>query len=51
VLKLTTSNPQNYEWVVIPAPKEGWNLAWRASVQCEIANHGTNSLNVLLWVV
>ena len=51
MLKLTAVKVQNYAWAVIPAPKEGWNLGRRAFVHCEIANRGTTSLNVLLWVV
>jgi len=42
---------RRYAWAVIPAPKEGWDLARRARVEAEITNRGTVPLNVLFWVV
>ncbi len=52
VLRLTAGTSQtSYAWAVIPAPARGWDLARRESANCEIANRGSNPVNVLLWVV
>lgn len=52
LLRLTAAKSQgNYAWAVIPRTKDGWDLARREVVECEIANCGTNAVNVLLWVV
>jgi hypothetical protein len=52
LLKLTALETRNhYAWAVIPPPAEGWNLARRASVGCEITNRGVQPVNVQLWVV
>jgi hypothetical protein len=59
-LKLTYSAPPvtsgtrtlpPYAWAVVPAPKQGWNLATRATVEADITNPGEKPLNVILWVV
>lgn len=51
VLKLSTEKAERYAWVIIPAPKGGWDLARRASVEAEISNTGNNPAGVALCVV
>lgn len=40
-----------YAWAVVPAPKQGWNLATRDTVEADITNHSEKPLNLILWVV
>ena len=51
VLKLSTAKADAHAWVVIPAPKNGWDLARRATVNAEIINTGDDPVGVMLWVV
>ena len=51
VLSLSTAKADLLAWAVIPAPKEGWNLASHAAVTAEITNTGDHPVGVMLWVV
>jgi hypothetical protein len=51
VLKLSALKAERHAWGVVPAPKEGWKLAGRATVEAQIANTGENPVGVMLWVV
>ena len=52
-LVVTDASPNlwGYSWTTIPAPKAGWNLARRATVEAMITNQGTNPAEVILWTV
>jgi outer membrane protein assembly factor BamB len=51
----TTSSPRRtgsgYAWAVVPAPKDGWSLGNRATVEARIVNRGTQDADILFWVV
>ncbi len=51
VLRLCVSTAERHAWVVIPAPKGGWGLRERATVNAEITNTGNHSVGVMFWVV
>ena len=51
VLKLSANKTGHHAWVVIPAPKGGWDLVRRATVNAEIINTGDAPVGVMLWVV
>ena len=51
VLTLSTTKAELHAWAVIPAPKGGWDLARRATVDAEILNTGDEPVGVMLWVV
>ncbi len=51
VLRLSAVKAERHAWAAVPAPKEGWNLAGRATVECEVVNTGDNPAGVMLWVV
>lgn len=51
VLKISAAKAERHAWVVVPAPKNGWNIAGRAEVSCEISNTGDNPVGVMFWVV
>ena len=50
VLTLSATKAEHHAWVVIPAPKGGWDLAGRATVNAEIINVGDEPVGVMLWV-
>jgi len=50
-LRLVAIKPARYAWVTVLAPRQGWNLARRATVEAEITNRGTAPAEVMLWVV
>lgn len=47
----TETKRPGYAWAVLPAPGGKWDLGRRAAVEAEIANRGSGTLNVMLWVV
>jgi hypothetical protein len=51
VLKLSATQAELYAWAVIPAPKGGWDLARRATVNAEVMNTGDEPVGVMFWVV
>jgi hypothetical protein len=51
VLHLSTAKAEIHAWAVINAPKGGWDLATRSTINTDIANTGENPAGVLLWVV
>lgn len=50
-LRLSTGKAERHAWVVIPAPKGGWNLTRRATINAEITNTGVKPVGVMFWVV
>jgi hypothetical protein len=51
VLKLSATQAERLAWAVIPAPKNGWNLGQRSTVQAEITNTGAAPAGVMFWLV
>jgi hypothetical protein len=50
-LQLSTDKAELHAWAVIPAPKSGWDLGRRATVDAQISNTGPAPVEVMLWVV
>jgi hypothetical protein len=50
-LALSTAQAERHAWAVLPAPKGGWDLSRRATVNAEIMNTGGNPVGIMLWVV
>lgn len=50
-LNLSTDKAERHAWVVIPAPRNGWDLRRRATVNAGITNTGSHPVGVMLWVV
>jgi len=51
VLTLSSTAANLFARAVIPAPRGGWDLARRATVDAEMTNTGENPVGVMLWVV
>jgi hypothetical protein len=51
VLKLSATQAERLAWAVIPAPKNGWDLGQRSTVQAEITNTGAAPAGVMFWLV
>jgi hypothetical protein len=51
MLTLSTDKAERLAWAVIPAPKGGWELLRRATVNSEITNTSDQPVNVMFWVV
>lgn len=51
VLKISAAKAERHAWAVVPAPKDGWDMARRAAVHCEITNTGSNPVGAMFWVV
>lgn len=51
VLMLSATSAKLFARAVIPAPKNGWDLARRVTVDADLTNTGENPLGVMLWVV
>jgi hypothetical protein len=51
VLKLSATKAERLAWAIIPAPKDGWDLGQRSTVQAEITNTGAAPAGVMFWLV
>lgn len=51
VLSLAGTETTRYAWATLPASKQGWDFARRASVEASITNRGPSPRDVMLWVV